>query len=189
MENTKLITHLKKICIAVFFTFSPIGFAQAQIAEKMDYEQFKNFSINSQITIFELVSLESNWESLKESLGSPISEDCKEGDSFMGIEPHCSFTYDGLEINYTSVGNGVELSSIKINNDSAHIMYENVELHVGDSISKLAPLFPEAYENRGQIETNHLIRLNIAGSVANISFHYNPVDKKITEIRFVQVLT
>ncbi|MDZ7755115.1 hypothetical protein [Rhodohalobacter sp.] len=109
MDNTKLITHLKKICIAVFFTFLPIGFAHAQIAEKMNYDQFKNFSINNQITVVKLVNLDSNWEFLKESLGSPISEDCKEGDAFMGIEPYCSFMYDGLKINYTSVGNGVEL--------------------------------------------------------------------------------
>jgi len=68
-------------------------------------------------------------------------------------------------------------------------MYDNVELRVGDSISKIAPLFPEAYYNRGQIETNHMIRLNIAGSVAYISFRYDPIDEKITEIRFIQVLT
>jgi len=184
LKNMK--TKLYAITIIFLFTLSC---AQAQDAEQIDHNQFTKFSINNQITIVELVSLDSNWEFLKESLGSPISEDCKEGDSFMGIEPHCSYTYDGLKINYTSVGNGVELSSIKITNDSAHIMYENVELHVGDSISKLAPLFPEAYENRGQIETNHLIRLNIAGSVANISFRYNQVDEKITEIRFIQVLT
>lgn len=165
--------------------------AQTTIAQQtsIDHNQFTKFSINNQITIEKLVNLEGNWEFLKGSLGDPVIEDCKEGDSFMGIEPHCSFTYDGLEINYTSVGNGVELSSVKITDDSAFLMYDNVKLRVGDSISKIAPIFPEAYDNRGQIETNHVIRLNIAGSVANISFHYNPIDDIITEIRFVQVLT
>ncbi|WP_340106595.1 hypothetical protein [Rhodohalobacter sp. 8-1] len=180
---------IEKIWIVLFFTFLPIGFTQAQIAEKIDYEQFKNFSIHDQITIERLVNLEGNWEFLKDSLGEPVSEDCKEGDSFMGIESYCSFTYDGLEINYTSVGNGVELSSVKITNDNAFLMYENIELRVDDSISKIAPLFPEAYDNRGLIDTNHVIKLNVAGSVANISFLYDPIDEKITEIRFVQVLT
>jgi len=54
-----------------------------------------------------------------------LSEDCKEGDPFMGIEPYCSFTYDGLRINYTSVGNGVELSSLKLTDDSAFLNYES----------------------------------------------------------------
>jgi len=180
---------IKKIWIVVLCAFLPIGFAQAQDAEQIDHNQFTKFSINNQITIEKLVNLKGNWEFLKDSLGDPVSEDCREGDSFMGIEPHCSFTYDGLEINYTSVGNGVELSSIKITYDRVYLVYVRVELRVGDSISKLAPLFPEAYDNRGQIETNHVIRLNIAGSVANISFRYDPIDEKITEIRFIQVLT
>lgn len=189
MNTIKLKNMNKKlsaIIITVLLTFSC---AQAQDAEQIDYNQFTEFTINNQITIVELVNLESDWEFLKESLSNPVSEDCKEGDSFMGIEPYCNFTYNGLKINYTSVGNGVELSSIKITNDSAFLMYENVELRVGDSISKISSLFPEAYINRGQVETNHVIRLNIAGSVANISFRYDPIDEKITEIRFVQVLT
>jgi len=180
---------INKIWIVLYFTFLPFSIAQAQDAEQIDHNQFTKFSINSQITLERLVNLEGNWEFLKDSLDDPVSEDCKEGDSFMGIEPHCSFTYDGLGINYTSVGNGIELSSIKITDDRVYLVYESVELRVGDSISKLAPLFPEAYDNRGQIDTNHVIRLNIAGSVANISFRYNPKDDKITEIRFVQVLT
>ena len=110
---------INKIWIVLYLTFLPFSIAQAQDAEQIDHNQFTKFSINNQITIVELVSLASNWEFLKDSLGDPASEDCKEGDSFMGIEPHCSFTYDGLEINYTSVGNGVELSSITITNDSA----------------------------------------------------------------------
>jgi len=116
---------VKKIWIVVLFTFLPIDFAQGQKAEEIDYEQFKKFSINDQNTIEELVDLESNWEFLKASLGNPLSEDCKEGDPFMGIEPYCSFTYDGLRINYTSVGNGVELSSLKLTDDSAFLNYES----------------------------------------------------------------
>jgi len=64
-----------------------------------------------------------------------------------------------------------------------------VEFRVGDSISKLASFFPEAYENRGELETIHVIKLNVAGSVANLSFRYDPSDETITEIRFIQVLT
>lgn len=180
---------IKKFRIVLYFTFLQIGIVQAQEAELIDHDQFTKFIVNDHITIFELVTLESNWEFLKDSLGDPVSESCKEGDLFMGFEPYCNFTYNGLKINYTSVGNGVELSSIKITNDSAYLMYENVELRVGDSISKIAPLFTEAYNNRGQIETNHAIKLNVDGSVANISFRYDPIDEKITEIRFVQVLT
>src|SRR6056297_337771 len=179
-------TILSAIIITVLLTCSC---AQAQDAEQIDHNQFTKFIVNDQISIVELVALESNWPFLKDSLGDPLTEDCKEGDAFMGIEPHCSYTYDGLEINYTSVGNGVELSSIKMSNDSAYLVYENVKLRVGDSISKIAPLFTEAYNNRGQIDTNHVIRLNVTGTVANITFRYDPVDDKITEIRFVQVLT
>lgn len=177
---------LSVIIITLLHTFSC---AYAQDAEQIDHTQFSKFIVNDHISIVELVTLESNWAFLKDSLGDPLTEDCKEGDAFMGIEPHCSYTYDGLEINYTSVGNGVELSSINMTNDSAYLMYENVELRVGDSISKIAPLFAEAYNNRGQIDTKHVIKLNVAGSVANITFRYDPVDDKITEIRFVQVLT
>src|SRR6056297_468376 len=127
---------LSVIIITLLHTFSC---AYAQDAEQIDHTQFSKFIVNDHISIVELVTLESNWAFLKDSLGDPLTEDCKDGDAFMGIKPHCSFTYDGLEIDYISVGNGVELSSIKMTNDSAYLMYENVELRVGDSISKIAP--------------------------------------------------
>lgn len=185
--------------IYVLLIFFPAFFVvtnctEAQEPEQISFEQGNQFSVSSTISLNSLVSLEGDWIHLKEVLGEPVEENCQEYNSLLGFEPACSFAYDGLEINYANVGNGIELASVKLTNDTPFLEYEDTAIRVGDPISSLEPLFPEAYANRGPIhnssgESLYWIHLNIGGSVAYISFRYDPNSVIIEEISFTQVLT
>lgn len=187
---------MKYLLIVYFFAFLMTGTcAFAQQAEEISFEQGDQFSINDTMSIDSLISLDGDWAYLKQTLGEPMDEHCKEYHSILGFEPACSYMYDGLEIYYANVGSGPELAEIVITSSAAFLQYEDIVFKVGDPISKLQPHFPEAYASRGMVEnpssegSPYWIRLNIGGSVANISFQYNPDSETIEKIRFFQVLT
>jgi hypothetical protein len=185
--NKTIMTFL--FCIA-FLTLE----SNAQVRGQINTIQFEQFSVNDDISLFALRELGSDWDILKEALGNPAQEDCSEYDQILGFEPPCDFLYDGLKIAYANVGRGIELASVKLTNDTPFLQYEDTAIRVGDPISKLEPLFPEGYANRGPIhsptgETNYAIRLNVASSIANFAFTYDPVNETVTEILFFQVLT
>jgi hypothetical protein len=187
--NKKIMTVL--LCIAFLTLASSIN---AQPIEQISYQQFTKFSVNGEISVDALTELGSDWDQLKDALGSPLEEKCYESAPIMGFETRCNFFYDGLEIYYGAVGNGVELSKIELSNDIPFLQYEDTAIRVGDPISKLEPLFPQAYTDREPIhtatgETNYAIRLNVGSSIAYFSFTYDPINETITEILFHQILT
>ena len=180
------------LCLIIYFTIA--NCAHAQEEEQISTEQFLQLSVNGSISVASLSQLDGDWETLKEALGEPLEEDCKEYSAILGFETTCDFLYDGLEILYANVGRGPELAEIVITNSTPFLEYEGTKLRVGDPVSRLEPHFPEAYVNRGPLEnaeghTSYFVRLNIAGSVSNLYFEYDVETQNITEIVFYKILT
>lgn len=187
-------TYLYKKLIQITFTLI-LGFqcTHAQQIATINYNDFKSITLNGQITLDGLISVAGNWPSLKNQLGQPIDEDCDERNPVLGFEPSCRFTYPDLVINYTDVGNGVELANATLTGSNAYLKYKGTKIRVGDSINKLQSLFPEAYSKRGSITdegvTRYFVRLNVNGSTTYLTFQYNDSSNEIVKISLFRILS
>ena len=195
VKNNPIMNHfsIKKLLLNLFIPFMILSCVNGQDVQKIDSNQFKKFALNDKITLKSLINVAGDWQTLKEQLGQPTEQRCEERDPILGFEPTCTFQYSGLVINYTDVGNGIELATAELTNSEAFLSYENIKLRVGTSILKLQDLFPEAYQKRRSVTNNdvtrHFIQLNIKNSDTYLSFQYSMSTNKVTRIKLLRIIT
>jgi len=182
---------MKNIVILILFLTCLITCSNAQESQQID--SINEFYLNGKISLVDLLFVEGEWSVITESLGQPKSKECKEYQEILGFETTCDFFYPGIEIHYTNVGQGVELSSLELTTNDAFLQYKGSKIRVGDPITALQNLFPEAYQKRGPVtnggKTRYIISLNVNKSITYLSFRYSNNTKKITEIKLFQILT
>jgi hypothetical protein len=183
----------KYTSILIFLFSITIPNAYSQDFEILDYDQFQNFEINGKVTFVQLIDNAGKWDKIKQYLGEPDSEESIPRPEILGYKPTKIFNYDGLIIKYIDMGNNFELSTLTIHNNSPYLSFYSTIFRVGDNISKIKSVFPEAYQKKHSITTNkgtnYLIKLNINNSVTYIIFKYNSSNNNITEIKLMGILT
>lgn len=184
---------IKSLTINLLVPFMILSCVYGQDVEKIENSQFEKFELNNKIKLKTLIDIAGDWQTLKDHLGQPSEQECEQRNPILGFEPSCTFRYNGLVINYTDVGNGIELANAELSNSKAFLNYEGRQIRVGDSVSKLQELFPEAYKKRHTVTNNdvtrHFIQLNVKSSVTYLSFQYNMETKKINLIKLLRIIT
>lgn len=190
--KTKILLEKSFLFIVALF-FSVIVELNAQDPANLTSQDFSSIMLNDQMLLTDLIGIDGDYNHLKNELGQPLAEECNNDMVVLGMEPSCTFLYPGLEILYTDVGNGPELAEAIISGPGSHLTYQGVEIRVGDPVSKLQTLFPEAYSLRGPVThggvTRYYVQLNVAGSVTNLSFRYNNTTQTIAEIILLRIIT
>lgn len=189
----KMTNFMKNIIIFLTVLMSLPNCSMAQDSQQISYRSFKEFELNNVVTLNKLIDVKGNWSIITEALGQPQSKECKEYQEILGFETTCDFFYPGIEIYYTNVGQGVELSTLELTTNEAFLHYKGSKIRIGDPITVLQNSFPEAYQKRGPVtnggKTRYIISLNVNKSITYLSFRYSNNTKKITEIKLFQILT
>jgi len=166
---------------------------KAQEAAIFDGVEFGNIMLNDQMPLISLIGINGDYTRLKNELGQPIDEERNDDKAILGMEPSYKFYYPDMVISYTDVGSGPELAKAKITGPGSHLTCQGVEIRVGVPVSKLQPLFPEAFSLRGPVThggiTRYYVQLNVAGSITYLTFRYSNTTQTIVEVELWQILT
>jgi len=184
---------IPRLILVLIFIVAAYPNLKAQDAAIFDGNEFGNIMLNDQMPLIDLIGINGDYTRLKNELGQPIDEERNDDKAILGMEPGYTFFYPDVEISYTDVGSGPELVAAEITGPGSHLTYQGVEIRVGDPVSKLQPLFPEAYSLRGPVTnsgvTRYIVSINVAGSITYLTFRYSNTTQTIVEIELWQILT
>ena len=187
------------LILAFTIVFSSTTYSQTEsdIWQVIEYEELKDFSLNSKISLYKIINLEENWDQLRSLLGEPTKEITRERPDDLGLKPTWVFHYTDMKIrysdDYTDGEKSIEFAVTTITGPDAFLEYKGKRITVNQSIEILEEIFPVAFSKRHDIPYDDtgdfLIQLNVDRRNVGISFRYHPKDNTIKEIEFYQIYT
>jgi hypothetical protein len=154
--------------------YSEIEIIDTQSSQKMRLEDIDEQPING------------GWTQLNTGLGLPAPQ-CSENSA----GNNCFVRSSGIEIYYSDRLGDFSMGELTITNANFAFKIKGHTIKVGDDISKLASVHPDAYEKSqkaGSRSKVDQVLLNLEYTDLTISFLFNPVTNSITLIQVHQSL-
>ena len=104
----------------------------------------------------------------------------------------CYIRKPGIEVYYSDQLGKFSMGQLTITSSNYGFKIKGILIKVGDDISKLALVHPDAYSKREKLQsqtlTDHQVLLHLEGTDVSISFRYDPQTNCVTRIGFFQSL-
>lgn len=179
--------------VALFGTAIAACSVDGQVPTTVTPEEFFAARVNGHTELQDFHTHANDRDQLKVSMGQPLSESCETTE----VETTCQIEWDGILVSYTdmggSLGQDLGLFRLTLTGPAASLDYGGTTIRVGDPISQLQQIFPEAYQNRGDNcpahpasvnPCRHAVVINDGNGVNGMQFQYNPSTLAIEEIRW-----
>ncbi|MDT8370306.1 MAG: hypothetical protein RQ745_13950 [Longimicrobiales bacterium] len=167
--------------------------ANAQVPQQVTSAEFFAAKVNGHTNLQDFATHSDDRDRLKVTMGQPTSEVCET----TMVETTCTIEWDGISVLYTDIAGNVEedltLFTLTLTGSASFLDYGGTTVRVGDPISRLRQIFPEAYENRGNDcpaspgypSCNHAVLVNHS-DFDSLMFTYNPSTLVVEEISWAR---
>lgn len=177
--------------IVLFLTATAACAVDGQVPQQVTAAEFFAAEVNGHTDLRDFQTHADHREPLKVTMGQPTRETC----DTTWVATTCAIEWDGISVFYTNqggdVGQDLGLSTLTLTNPSAFLDYGGTTIRVGDPISRLQQIFPEAYRDRGNNcppppgypPCRHAALVHIHDDGVNsMSFTYDPSTLSIEKI-------
>ncbi|MDT8370305.1 MAG: hypothetical protein RQ745_13945 [Longimicrobiales bacterium] len=174
--------------VALLLTVTTACTANAQVPQQVTEAEFFAARVNGHTPLQDFNTHADNRDPLKATMGQPTAEVCET----TAISTDCTVNWNGVEVAYTDIAGDLEVATLKLTTPAEFLDYGGTTIRVGDPISRLQQIFPEAYQNRGDNCPAHPASVHPCshaaivkdGGISGMHFRYNPSTLVIEEIKW-----
>ena len=158
-------------------------------AQSSNFEVLLNLSelkVYNNISLSDIGEIEPNGSELFNRISGIVSQEKVDLDYWILYKGQDQFRYELTPRNE----DGWDIAALTLKQQGSTLTVQNVSFSIGDNISKLNMLYPEAYNKRGfhpRLKT-YCALINIPNLTGGITIYYNNQNGIINKIEFEQLL-